>query len=93
MTAMVLSKNKVEEVYIELREGTNMKAIAKMFGVSHGTIQNLNCGTHYQVLGMRYPIVDRRKKYGREPHYEDSFWDTYEPEPMLYWPSRRTNRE
>jgi hypothetical protein len=93
MNDMVLTKDEVEEVYIELREGTPMKSIAEMFGVSSATIYNLNCGTHYQVRGMRYPIVDRHKKYGKEPSINDPFWDTYWPEPMLYWPSRRVNYE
>jgi transposase len=83
---MVLTKDKVEEVYIELREGTPMKSIAKMFGVSITCIQHYNKGRYYKVADMRYPIVDRRKKYGKEPHHGDPFWDTYEPEPMLHWP-------
>lgn len=89
----MLNKDKIEEVYIELREGTPMKSIAEMFNVSATCIQDYNIGRYCQVPGMRYPIVDRHKKYSKEPHHGDPFWDTYEPEPMLYWPSRRTNRE
>jgi hypothetical protein len=82
----MLSKDQIEEVYIELREGTPMKTIGKMFKISATSIQDYNKGVYYQVSGMRYPIVNRLKKYGKEPHHGDPFWDTYEPEPMLYWP-------
>jgi hypothetical protein len=90
---MLLTKDEIEEVYIELREGTPMKSIAKMFDVSVTCLQDFNKGRYYKVPGMRYPIVDRQKKYGKEPYHGSSFYDMYEPEPMLYWPPRRENYE
>ena len=89
---MMLTKDEIEEVYIELREGTPFQSIAEMFDVSYATIQNVNDGKYYQVPGMRYPIVVRRKKYGKEPPINDPFWDSYVPVPELYWPSPPTRR-
>lgn len=82
----MLTKDEVEEVYIELREGTIMSLIAKTFNVSVTCIQDYNKGRYYKVEGMSYPIVDRLLKYKSEPSHGDPFWDTFEPEPMLYWP-------
>ena len=75
-----LDEDKVEEIYVELREGTSYKAIAEMFDVSYATIQNVNNGKYFRIPDVIYPIVDRRHKYGKEPRYEDDFWDTYWPE-------------
>jgi len=75
-----LNEDKVEEIYVELREGTSLSAIAEMFDVSYATIQNVNSGKYFRIPDMIYPIVDRRHKYGKEPRYEDEFWDTYWPE-------------
>jgi len=75
-----LNEDKVEEIYVELREGSSYKAIAEMFDVSYATIQNVNNGKYFRIPDVIYPIVDRRHKYGKEPRYEDDFWDTYWPE-------------
>ena len=75
-----LDEDKVEEIYVELREGASYKAIAEMFDVSYATIQNVNNGKYFRIPDVIYPIVDRRHKYGKEPRYEDDFWDTYWPE-------------
>ena len=84
MNDMVLTKDEIEEVYIELREGTPLQSIAKMFDVSYATIQNVNDGKYYQVRGMMYPIVKRRKKYATEPSIQDPFWDSYIEPPLGY---------
>ena len=76
----LLNENKVEEIYIELREGTSYKAIAEMFDVSYATIQNVNKGKCFRIPDVIYPIVDRRHKYGKEPVEHSEFWDTYWPE-------------
>lgn len=76
----LLNENKVEEIYIELREGTSYKAIAEMFDVSYATIQNVNKGKCFSIPDVIYPIVDRRHKYGKEPVEHSEFWDTYWPE-------------
>ena len=86
-TSASLNEDKVEEIYIELREGTSYKDIAEMFNVSHATIQNVNSGKYFKIPDVVYPIVDRRgyshgkklRSY-KEPRYEDEFWDTYWPE-------------
>jgi len=77
-----LTQDDVEEIYVELREGTSYNAIAKMFNVSFATIQNVNSGKYFRIPDMRYPIVDRRHKYNEEPKINDDAWDSYIPEPM-----------
>ena len=76
----LLNEDKVEEIYIELREGTSYKAIAEMFDVSYATIQNVNKGKCFRIPDVVYPIVDRKHKYGKEPGIDDEFWDAYWPE-------------
>ena len=85
----VLNEDKVEEIYVELREGTSLATIGKMFDVSFATIQNVNNGKYFRIPDIIYPIVDRSRKYGKEPGERDDFWDTYEPVPELYWPKRQ----
>ena len=58
-----------------------------MFDTSCATIQNVNNGKYFRIPDMRYPIVDRRHKYGKEPGIDNKFWDTYHPEPELFWPT------
>jgi len=55
-----LSKQSVEEIYVELREGTQMKDIAPMFGVSRTLISKVNVGALWKNPYMTYPI--RREK-------------------------------
>jgi transposase len=88
-----LNEDQIEEIYIELREGTMFNDIAKMFNVSRQTITNVNMGKSYTINGIMYPIVDRKRyshgkklKAFKEPADNSEFWDTYEPEPQLYWP-------
>ena len=85
--AAKLNEDKVEEIYIELREGTSYKAIAEMFDVSFATIQNVNSGKYFRIPDIIYPIVDRKHEYGKEPGERDDFWNSYYPEPELFWPS------
>tara|TARA_Y100001951_G_C11113403_1_gene168753 strand:+ start:132 stop:476 length:345 start_codon:yes stop_codon:yes gene_type:complete len=91
-----LNEDQIEEIYIELREGTMFDDIAKMFNVSRQTITNVNFGKSYRIDGMRYPIVVRKGyshgkklKAFKEPPLYSEFWDTYEPEPELYWPKKK----
>ena len=86
--AAKLNEDKVEEIYIELREGTSLATIGKMFDVSFATIQNVNSGKYFKIPDIIYPIVDRKHEYGKEPGERDDFWDTYEPVPELYWPKK-----
>jgi hypothetical protein len=78
-----LNVEQVEEIYIELREGTSYSEIGKMFGVSSATIRNVNLGKHFKLDYITYPIVDRRKKYLTEPGENDEFWDWFVPEPYI----------
>ncbi len=55
-----LSKQAVEEIYIELREGTQMKDIAPMFDISRTMISKLNNGALWRNPNITYPI--RREK-------------------------------
>ena len=93
-----LNEDQIEQIYIELREGTMFDDIAKMFNVSRQTITNVNFGKSYTIEGMRYPIVVRKGyshgkklKAFKDPPLYSEFWDTYEPEPELYWPKRGNN--
>lgn len=86
----VLNEDKVEEIYIELREGTSYKAIAEMFDVSFATIQNVNSGKYFKIPDIIYPIVDRRHKYGKEPGELSDFWNSYIPEPMHTRPAKKS---
>tara|TARA_Y100001951_G_scaffold74068_1_gene61038 strand:- start:288 stop:482 length:195 start_codon:yes stop_codon:yes gene_type:complete len=58
MPTTKLSKQAVEEIYIELREGTQMKDIAPMFGVSRTLISKVNVGSLWRNPYMAYPIRD-----------------------------------
>jgi len=78
-----LNVEQVEEIYIELREGTSYAEIGKMFNVSGATIRNVNTGQHFKLDYMTYPIVDRRRKYLTEPGEKDEFWDWFVPEPYI----------
>ena len=78
-----LNVEQVEEIYVELREGTSFSKIGKMFDVSTATIQNVNNGKYFRVDYMTYPIVDRRRKYLTEPGEMDDFWDWFVPEPYI----------
>ena len=77
-----LNLEQVEEIYIELREGTSYAEIGKMFNVSGATIRNVNIGKYFRVDYMTYPIVDRRRKYLTEPGENNEFWDSYLLEPI-----------
>ena len=52
----MLSEDQVEEIMIELREGTSYKRISKMFKVSHYSIQDINLGRCYSIDGYNYPV-------------------------------------
>jgi transposase len=78
-----LNVEQVEEIYVELREGTSFSKIGKMFDVSTATVQNVNKGKYFRVDYMTYPIVDRRRKYLTEPGENDEFWDWFVPEPYI----------
>jgi hypothetical protein len=77
-----LNVEQVEEIYVELREGTSFSKIGKMFNVSGATIRNVNIGKHFKLDYITYPIVDRRRKYISEPGERDEFWDSYLLEPI-----------
>jgi len=87
--AAKLNEDKVEEIYIELREGTSLATIAKMFDVSFATIQNVNSGKYFRIPDIIYPIVDRSHKYGKEPGELSDFWNSYIPEPMYTRPAKK----
>ena len=44
-----LNEDQIEQIYIELREGTMFDDIAKMFNVSRQTITNVNFGKSYTI--------------------------------------------
>ena len=56
MARTKLTEQSVEEIYIELREGTPMKDIAPMFGVSRTLISKINAGSLWSNPYMTYPI-------------------------------------
>jgi len=56
-----LTEERVEEIYVELREGTAIKEIALMFDVSRCLIEQVNNGITWVVEGFDYPIYKRKK--------------------------------
>ena len=56
-----LTEERVEEIYVELREGTAIKEIALMFDVSRCLIEQVNNGITWVVEGFDYPIYKRNK--------------------------------
>ena len=77
-----LSREQVEEVWIELREGTPHKKIAEEFGVSRALIQQVNNGRCYRIHGMQYPIVSTVGKE-RTPKIEYPIEDSYHVMPRI----------
>ena len=59
---LLISPDTIEEIMVELREGTSLRAIGKMFGYSERIIINVNEGNLFPIPGFRYPI--RRKRTG-----------------------------
>ena len=56
-----LTEETVEEIYIELREGTISQDIADIFDISIGLVDHVNHGRSWAVTGMSYPIRKRNK--------------------------------
>lgn len=82
-----LTRELIEEVYIELREGElEVKEIAEMFGISTSTVTNLNSGKYYQDPLLQYPIRERAKRdrfrgcVNDEPGPESEYWNHHYPE-------------
>lgn len=62
MTKSNLSKDQVDEILVEISEGTRKYAdIAAEFGVAKQTIRNINYGKHSRVAGISYPYKPRQK--------------------------------
>ena len=80
-----LTEETVEEIYIELREGTISQDIADMFGVSRGLVDHVNYGRSWPVTGMSYPIRKRNKKVKPLGYDEFLIEDCY---PCAEWEKR-----
>ena len=82
-----LTEETVEEIYIELREGTISQDIADMFGISRGLVDHVNHGRAWAVTGMSYPIRKREKKVKvlSDKSYEFQVADCY---PCAEWEKR-----
>ena len=52
-----LTDQDVEEIYIELREGSTYQAIGKSFGVSKSLIQQIRNGERHRIPGFKYPVL------------------------------------
>jgi len=78
-----LHDNQIEEIYIELREGTSYAEIAKGFDITGSMVQHINHGRCYNNPDLHYPIRDTRRKYPTEPGERDEFWDWFVPEPYI----------
>jgi predicted transcriptional regulator len=62
MTKSSLSKDQVDEILVEINEGTRKYSdIAFEFGVSKQTIRNINYGKHARMAGISYPYKPRQK--------------------------------
>ena len=80
-----LTEETVEEIYIELREGTYSGDIANMFGISRGLVDHVNHGRSWPVTGVRYPIRKRNKPVKVLSHDEFPNEDYY---PCKEWEKR-----
>ena len=80
-----LTEETVEEIYIELREGTYSQDIANMFGISRGLVDHVNHGRSWPVTGVRYPIRKRNKPVKVLSHDEFPNEDYY---PCKEWEKR-----
>ena len=80
-----LTEDIVEEIYIELREGTVSQDIADMFNVSRGLVDHVNYGRSWPVTGVRYPIRKRNKPVKVLSHDEFPNEDYY---PCREWEKR-----
>ena len=86
-----LDDEQIEEIYIELREGTSYAEIAKGFNITGSMVQRINHGRCYGNPDFDYPIRNNRKKDFVEPSERDEFWDSCFPEPYevnlkhVYW--------
>lgn len=75
-----LSDEQIEEIYIELRDGSTHEEIGKMFGISPAMVGHINRGLNYARPGWHYPIVDRPVK--SVPH-DDLYYDKLVFEPWV----------
>ena len=82
-----LTEETVEEIYIELREGTISQDIADMFGISRGLVDHVNYGRSWPVTGMSYPIRKRERQIKplSDKSYEFQVADCY---PCAEWEKR-----
>jgi hypothetical protein len=80
-----LTEDIVEEIYIELREGTVSQDIADMFNVSKGLIDHVNHGRSWPVTGLSYPIRKRNKPVKVLGYDEFPIEDCY---PCTEWEKR-----
>ena len=78
-----LNKDLVEQIYIELREGTTSSNIAIEFGITRQAVYDINTGQSHAIEGMEYPI--RTKKKPLKTYQVDGFhhiWsETYPSNP------------
>ena len=78
-----LNKDLVEQIYIELREGTTSSNIAIEFGITRQTVYDINTGQAHAIEGMEYPI--RTKKKPLKTYQVDGFYhiwsETYPSNP------------
>jgi hypothetical protein len=82
-----LTRDVLEEVYIELRAGElSVAEIAKAFGISTATVTNINSGKFYKDPLIQYPIRERIKGnrfyycVDDEPGQESEYWNHHYPE-------------
>ena len=82
-----LTRDVLEEVYIELRAGElSVAEIAEAFDISTSTVSNINSGKFYQDPLIQYPIRERIKgnkfkdHVGEEPAAESYYWNHHYPE-------------
>lgn len=82
-----LTRDVLEEVYIELRSGElSVAEIAEAFGISTASVSNINSGKYYQDPLLQYPIRERikgnkfRNCVNKEPGPESEYWNHHYPE-------------
>ena len=88
-----LSSQQLEEISVEIREGTSFTKIAEDFKVSYASIQNINEGnTHkYRIANFEYPIRPSKKRIlelSKRRHRERTAPENLDPYRAFGWGGR-----
>lgn len=88
-----LSSQQLEEISVEIREGTSFTKIAEAFRVSYASIQNINEGNikGYRIANFEYPIRPSKKRIlelSKRRHRERTAPENLDPYRAFGWGGR-----